>query len=96
MAEDGQIYFRVRDDGPGVPAADRERIFDIYMTKGTGEDRTAGLGLPLSRRLARLLKGDLWIEDPGDRPGASFVLRLPALIAGTDVYGASPGESPAR
>ena len=50
---------RVEDEGPGVSADDVERIFDIYVTKPGEESRGLGLGLPLSRRLARLLGGEL-------------------------------------
>ncbi len=54
----GTVAFEVIDEGPGVPEADLDRIFDIYLT--TAEDgRGLGLGLPLSRRLARLLGGEL-------------------------------------
>ena len=64
------LLFRVEDEGPGVPADDLERIFDIYETEAGEEARGVGLGLPLSRRLARLLGGDLFAEasDGGRRP----------------------------
>jgi signal transduction histidine kinase len=54
-----------------------ERIFDIYVTKAGGESRGLGLGLPLSRRLAQLLGGELYaISRPGK--GGFFVLEVPA------------------
>ena len=57
-SDPGIVAFEVIDEGPGVPEADLEQIFDIYLT--TAEDgRGLGLGLPLSRRLARLLGGEL-------------------------------------
>lgn len=72
--EGESALFAVQDEGPGIPAGEEERIFDIYATKpGTGG---VGLGLPLSRRLARLLGGTLEV-DPGCPSGARFVLRLP-------------------
>ena len=63
--------------GRESPESEVERIFDIYVTKAAGESRGAGLGLPLSRRLARLLGGELRAVP---RPGAGgwFVLELPA------------------
>jgi signal transduction histidine kinase len=72
--EEGRIRIEVLDEGPGVLEADLDRIFDIYQTKG-GEGGV-GLGLPLSRRLARLLGGDLRAEN---RPGVGgcFILELP-------------------
>jgi len=74
---DRSIVFRVEDEGPGVAAHDAERIFDIYVTKPDEETRGLGLGLPLSRRLARLLNGELHaVTHPGK--GGCFVLEVPA------------------
>jgi signal transduction histidine kinase len=71
------VEYVVEDEGPGIPENEVERIFDIYVTKATGEGRGAGLGLPLSRRLARLLGGELRaVPQPGH--GGRFVLELPA------------------
>jgi signal transduction histidine kinase len=76
---DGVIRFTVRDQGPGIPEGDRERIFDIYATTKEGDMRGVGLGLPLSRRLARLLGGELRVHAaPGT--GAEFVLELPVKL----------------
>ena len=57
--EDGGIRFRISDQGPGIAPGEEERIFDIYVTTAGEERMGVGLGLPLSRRLARLLRGDL-------------------------------------
>ena len=59
-----------------MPAGDTERIFDIYVTKPGEESLGLGLGLPLSRRLARLLGGELHaVARPGK--GGCFVLEVP-------------------
>jgi signal transduction histidine kinase len=72
-----RVAYRVEDEGPGVPESDLERIFDIYVTKPGEETRGLGLGLPLSRRLARLLGGELHaVARPGQ--GGCFVLEVPA------------------
>lgn len=72
-----RVEFRVQDEGPGVAEEELESIFDIYVTNATEEGRGIGLGLPLSRRLAHLLKGDLRsVRQPGR--GGCFVLDLPA------------------
>jgi len=69
-----RVVFEVQDQGPGIKPEDFERVFDIYETK-PGEGGV-GLGLPLSRRLARLLGGELRAEARSDG-GACFVLELP-------------------
>jgi signal transduction histidine kinase len=69
--------FVVEDEGPGIAVADQERIFDVYQTKAVQEGEGTGLGLPLSRRLARLLSGELRaVARPG--VGGCFILELPA------------------
>ena len=71
-----RIIFRVRDAGSGIPEPELERIFDIYVTKPGEAQQGVGLGLPLSRRLARLLGGELHaVASPA---GGEFVLELPA------------------
>jgi signal transduction histidine kinase len=74
-AQNGRITITVENDGPGIAPDDAERIFDIYVTNAGDESRSFGLGLPLSRRLARLLGGELRAVP---RPsGGCFVLELP-------------------
>jgi signal transduction histidine kinase len=73
---DNSFVVLVDDHGDGIPDEDTERIFDIYYTQSGGEGGGSGLGLPLSRRLARLLGGEL---SANNRPegGARFTLKLP-------------------
>jgi signal transduction histidine kinase len=76
-AVDTRVVYRVEDEGPGVPPGDAEKIFDIYVTKADEEAKGLGLGLPLSRRLARLLGGELRAgANPGK--GGCFILEVPA------------------
>jgi len=76
-AVNARVVYRVEDEGPGVPPSDVERIFDIYVTKADEEAQGLGLGLPLSRRLARLLGGELRATaHPGK--GGCFILEVPA------------------
>jgi signal transduction histidine kinase len=75
-----RVIYQVEDEGPGVPPGDVERIFDIYVTKVGEESRGLGLGLPLSRRLAQLLGGELHaVARPGK--GGCFVLEVPAATS---------------
>ena len=78
VAADGDnVIYIVDDEGPGIPEDEVERVFDIYVTQAAGESRGVGLGLPLSRRLARLMGGELYaVPRPG--AGGRFVLELPA------------------
>jgi len=75
-AGDALVSFTVDNDGAGVPPEEIELIFDIYVSKKEGEAQGVGLGLPLSRRLARLLGGELRAVSLPDR--GRFVLELPA------------------
>jgi len=75
------VVYTVEDEGAGIDESEVERIFDIYVTKAAGESRGAGLGLPLSRRLARLLGGELRAV-PRPQKGGCFILELPAASNG--------------
>ena len=77
VASGARVVFRIEDEGPGVPESDVEQIFDIYVTKAGEESRGLGLGLPLSRRLARLLGGELHAVTRSTG-GGCFVLEVPA------------------
>jgi signal transduction histidine kinase len=68
----------VRDTGPGIPENLRDRIFDEFFRVPATEGSTSGtgLGLSVSRRLARLLGGDVTVDDaPGG--GSMFTFWLP-------------------
>jgi two-component system OmpR family sensor kinase len=68
---------RVVDDGPGVPAADRERIFERFVRLESSSARPgSGLGLAIARAIARQHGGDLRCDSVAG--GASFTLVLPA------------------
>jgi signal transduction histidine kinase len=71
----------VRDHGPGVSAAFRRRLFRSFSKSAQEAAQSApgiGLGLALSRRLARDMGGNLCL-DPAVADGACFVLSLPAV-----------------
>ena len=63
---------RVMDSGPGVAEAERERIFQPFMS---GRREGTGLGLSIARNFVTGMGGDIHVED--NRPGACFVLRVP-------------------
>ena len=74
-AADGVARVTVDDAGPGVPAADRERIFEPYVTsKETG----TGLGLAIAKKIAIDHGGDLEVAaEASPLGGARFVLTVP-------------------
>jgi signal transduction histidine kinase len=67
-------YVAVTDDGPGIPAAWRDRIFEPFV-RLDDSPRGAGIGLFAARRLARAMDGELTVE-PREPYGSQFVLRL--------------------
>jgi signal transduction histidine kinase len=73
-AGQGEVVLRIKDDGPGVPIAQRQRIFRPYVsTKEGGEGH--GLGLALARLFAEKSGGTLELEATAE--GASFAFTFP-------------------
>ncbi len=71
----------VSDRGPGVPADERELIFERFKRgRDTAGQAGFGLGLAIGRELAERMGGELALEPPGES-GARFTLRLPAAQA---------------
>ena len=78
------VEISVEDDGPGIPEARLENIFDrFYSERPQGErfGQHSGLGLSISRQIVEALKGRISAEnrrdDSGRIVGARFVVRLP-------------------
>jgi signal transduction histidine kinase len=78
VSRDGeQVAFRITDDGPGLEPDEVEAVFEPGARgKAANGEAGAGLGLTLSRRLARVAGGDVVAEDAVE--GGTFVARLPA------------------
>lgn len=77
------IQVRVRDYGPGIEPADRDRLFEMrYRAPSTaGRSPGAGIGLFVCRTLAEAMGGSIRVEAPPDG-GSEFVLELPAYEEG--------------
>jgi signal transduction histidine kinase len=97
--DDGSwVAVEVFDTGPGIPAEFRERIFDEFfrVPNATATARGEGIGLAMSRRVARLLGGDITL-DSRENGGAAFTLWLPLHAAkaegnSSDETGIPPDE----
>ncbi|MDQ7796889.1 MAG: ATP-binding protein, partial [Spirochaetia bacterium] len=72
----------VSDAGPGVPHAERDKIFEKYYTsQDAGARAGTGLGLYIARQLALLHGGDLWFDSRGsDR--TRFCFSIPLYLEG--------------
>ncbi|HSF93810.1 MAG TPA: HAMP domain-containing sensor histidine kinase [Thermohalobaculum sp.] len=73
---DAAGMFRVSDQGPGVPPAAREEIFERFRRGDKRSESGSGLGLAIVKRIVDAVGGKVWVEDaPGG--GACFVVQLP-------------------
>lgn len=72
----------LEDEGPGVPPADLERIFDRFVQlagRPSGANEGAGLGLAIVRSIVALHGGRVWAENRADRSGLRVTLEIPLL-----------------
>lgn len=75
-----EVLLTVADDGPGIPLAARDRVFERFQrVKPTGEG--SGLGLAIVKAIVEMHGGRIWIENPGEG-GASFHVALPRAADG--------------
>jgi len=77
----GGFTATVSDTGPGIPASERDRIFEAFHSHETPDGRRgSGLGLAISRQLARALGGDVRVECR-EGEGSRFILDVPGVRA---------------
>jgi signal transduction histidine kinase len=92
---DDRAHFCVRDTGPGISDGDLERVFDPFTQLDQSLKRAkggTGLGLPVSRRLAHLLGGDLTVASVPSQ-GTAFTLWLPRNVGVPGGVGEPVGHS---
>ena len=82
-AEGDTVTIRIEDEGPGLPAGDRERVFEKFYRAEKGDSVRAGtgLGLSISRGFVEAMGGSLQALPRAEGEGAVFVIRLPAAAA---------------
>lgn len=71
------VRFRVSDTGPGIPVADRERVFERFWRANRSSNEGTGLGLAIAKGIVEAHGGKIWVE-PAASGGASFLFTLPA------------------
>ncbi|MGH8939676.1 MAG: HAMP domain-containing sensor histidine kinase, partial [Actinomycetes bacterium] len=97
--ESAEVGVTVRDEGPGIPADDREHLFDRYYRVDSARRFDlggSGLGLAISRQVALAHGGRLWVDSEVGA-GSSFSLALPswrALLSEEGAAGSAPATVP--
>jgi len=88
MRSGARVQVEVQDNGPGVPPAQQELVFEKFRQGGDSSNRPqgTGLGLPISRRIVEHFGGAMWLRsEPGQ--GACFGFWLPATTRNQDKNG---------
>lgn len=81
LNEQGLAYICVEDDGPGIPEAERERIFEAFARLDDSRTRASGgygLGLSIVSRIAYWFGGEVCIDQSPSLGGARFIMTWPA------------------
>jgi two-component system OmpR family sensor kinase len=84
---DGQAFLSVRDDGPGVPAADQEHLFERFYRADGGKASGSGLGLAIARELAVLMGGSIELRSDSGETVFTLLLPLPETSLRADSTG---------
>jgi two-component system, NtrC family, nitrogen regulation sensor histidine kinase NtrY len=74
VVDDDQVAFEIEDNGIGLPAKDRDRLTEPYVTT---REKGTGLGLAIVKRIMEEHGGALVMQDASELPGAKVVLRFP-------------------
>ena len=86
MPETGRVRFSVSDQGTGISAGAKDKVFQpFFTTKSIGKG--TGLGLPISYGIVKMHNGNIWFDsEPG--VGTTFYVEIPMTRAGAAVKGA--------
>ena len=101
-AQAGQVQIRVQDEGDGIPAEERERVFEPFVTLGPVEKHQSGqfahraqgtgLGLAAVKLWVELHGGSVKVLGNENGPGSTFVVNLPQTPAGFGAITAADGR----
>jgi two-component system sensor histidine kinase KdpD len=77
--DEERVCLQVLDEGPGIPAADLEHVFDKFYRVGGADRRRAGtgLGLAICRGFIEAMHGTIAATNRTDRTGSAFTITLP-------------------
>jgi len=94
---DRHVRFTVIDEGPGIPADYRERVFDKFFRipgRQSHDPRRGGigLGLPIARRLVEAQAGWIWVDAIDDR-GTSISMTVPVAVEASDTERQTPAAA---
>lgn len=89
--EDGALLL-VRDDGVGVPAEYRERVFGVFERLDADRSSGTGIGLTIARKIAESLGGRIWLTD--HEHGAEFAIELPSAALSDGAVAAATIPAP--
>jgi two-component system sensor histidine kinase KdpD len=80
--QDGHVCLQVMDEGPGIPPADLEQVFDKFYRAGGADRRRAGtgLGLAICRGFVEAMHGTITAANRTNRSGAVFTITLPVPV----------------
>ena len=76
LTDGGALSFEIEDNGIGLPARDRDRLTEPYVTT---REKGTGLGLAIVKRILEEHGGELVLTDAKNLPGARAILRFPRL-----------------
>ena len=98
-AENGSVKLIVSDNGIGMSAELRGRVFDLFAQADRNSDRSQGglgLGLALVKSLVELHGGSVAVDSEGDQKGSVFVISLPGAQSQRAPSNAGPASKSAR
>jgi two-component system sensor histidine kinase QseC len=70
---ESEVIIRISDNGPGIPAEEREHVFELFVSSRAGG---LGLGLAVVKEIIQMHQGSVIVED-SPLGGAQFCIRLP-------------------